>query len=237
MVFFKRVTLLCIVALCSFNIYAQSKNDEPRYLINVSKVKVKGFGNTHSELSLVNSRAAYFGGLSGAFLLNYKYYVGAYSYSISSVSQWDDIYSQGYHPVNNPSAPLYTNSRLCFNHGGLMLGYVHNYSNLWHPSIELKLGTGKVSLVDMDFNITDFDSHHSDRVGEVSPELGLEVNLTRWFKIKFGAGYRFVFGVDNAEYVNKDGLNKRLFSSNQFSSPYAAIGFYFGSFGPRTNEK
>ncbi|MDD2197896.1 MAG: hypothetical protein PHE03_10165 [Bacteroidales bacterium] len=235
MTFLKRATLFFILVLFTFNNYAQSKNDEPRYLINLSQVNLTGFGSIHNSLSFIDGNAAHTSGLSGAFMFNYKYYVGLYSHSTRIFNQWDDIYPSDYHPIDNPQNPLYTNSMLCFNHGGLMLGYVHNYSNLWHPAFKLKLGSGKISLVDKDFNIADFDRHHSDWVGVVSPEIGVEVNLARWCKIGLSAGYRFVFGVDNVEYVNKDGLNKRLFSSNQMSSPYVALGIYFGGFGPRTN--
>ena len=38
----------------------------------------------------------------------------------------------------------------------------------------------------------------------VSPEVGLEMNLTRWLRIAGAAGYRWVEGVNSAGLSNED---------------------------------
>ena len=54
----------------------------------------------------------------------------------------------------------------------------------------------------------------------MTPELGLEVNLTEWLKMSFTAGYRWVNGVTRLEELNND----------DFSSPLGTITFRMGGF-------
>jgi hypothetical protein len=233
----RKFILLCFLAVFSMGLFAQSEKNSAKYLLDIDRVKLTGFGNTNSQLSLIDSKLAHFSGLSGAFLLNYQYYIGAYSYSLNTVHKWNDIYPSNYHPVDNPSDPLYVNSKLCFNHGGLMLGYIHNHTSIWHPTFDVKIGGGRIALVDENFSISDFDEHHADWVGVLTPEVGIEVNVTRWFKARISAGYSYVFSVDKTYYTDMDGNVNRLFSEKQFSSPFAALSFHFGSFGPRNNDE
>jgi len=99
------------------------------------------------------------------------------------------------------------------------------------------LGTGKIGLFDKDLEFSAFDEHHSDWVAVVTPEMDIELNIARWFKIGMSLGYRQVIGVDKDLYTNIDGESKRLFESGQFSSPVASIKLHFGSFGPRLNGR
>ncbi|MFO8023275.1 MAG: hypothetical protein R6U65_12460, partial [Perlabentimonas sp.] len=109
---------------------SRSNNDEPKYLIDLSETKLTGFGNTNNVFSLVNGELAYASGASGAFLFNYRFYVGIYSLNLNSKHKMEDIYPSEHHPDENPLQPTHTNHKLCFNHGGLMVGYIHNPNNL-----------------------------------------------------------------------------------------------------------
>ena len=53
------------------------------------------------------------------------------------------------------------------------------------------------------------------------PEAGLELNVTRWFRMTGSIGYRFVDGFDGAGQVGKKDLNAPIF----------ALGMRFGWFG------
>ncbi len=214
---------------------SRSNNDEPKYLIDLSETKLTGFGNTNNVFSLVNGELAYASGASGAFLFNYRFYVGIYSLNLNSKHKMEDIYPSEHHPDENPLQPTHTNHKLCFNHGGLMVGYIHNPNNLWHINTNLKIGSGKVALMDKDFDFSDFEQHHRDRVGVVTPELDLEINLARWCKFGVSLGYRFVYGINNDTYTNSMGEKVRLYNQNDLSSPTLAFKFHFGSFGPKEN--
>ncbi len=210
---------------------SRSNNDEPKYLIDLSETKLTGFGNTNNVFSLVNGELAYASGASGAFLFNYRFYIGIYSLTLNSKHMMEDVYPSDHHPDENPLLPTSINNKLCFNHGGLMVGYIINPNSLWHINANLKFGGGMLALMDKDFDFTDFEQHHRDRVGVVTPELDLEINLARWCKFGVSLGYRFVYGVSNDTYTNSMGEKVKY----DLSSPTLAFKFHFGSFGPKEN--
>jgi hypothetical protein len=236
----KRITLQSIiiaVAIASITstVWAQ---EDAQYLFDAKKVKLSGFGNTNHEFSMIDGSFGVSSGGSGAFLFNYSTFIGIYSRNVLTNHYREDIYSSLYDPDVNPNElPLYTCNKLRFEHGGLWVGYIHNPNKLFHWGANVQLGGGKIALYDRDLEFHDFEEHHRDRIGVITPEFDVELNLARWFKINMGLGYRFVLFVDDSEFVNKQGESARLFSSNQFSSPVASIKLMFGAFGPRKNGK
>ena len=101
-----------------------------------------------------------------------------------------------------------------FGHGGLWLGFVPKSDKLIHFYGSAKVGWGKARLRQ------DKENLFTDRVFVMTPELGLEVNLTEWLKMSFTAGYRWVNGVTRLEELNND----------DFSSPLGTITFRMGGF-------
>jgi hypothetical protein len=211
-------------------LFGQSK-PEPEYLIDFKKVKVSGFGNNFLDLSMVDGHIAYSSGGGGAFLFNYKTFIGAYSHDLATNHSREDIYNPA------TSTVQHINNRIRFNHGGLWVGYIFNPHKLVHWGTSLKVGGGAVSLFDSKIDFRDFDDHHRDWVGVITPEVDVEINIARWFKINAGLGYRLVYGVDNDTYLNSAGETKTLFKASQFSSPTFNVKFLFGAFGPRKNGK
>ncbi len=236
----KKLNLNLILLLCfifSIQIVNAQQTVEPEYLIDLKKVKLSGFGNTHSEFSVMDGEYAYSSGSGGAFLFDYKYFLGIYNQDIQSKHLREDIYPTEHNPDTNPMDPKFVCNRIRFHHGGIWMGYIHKPNNLWHLGTNLRLGTGKIGLFDKDLEFSAFDEHHSDWVAVVTPEMDIELNIARWFKIGMSLGYRQVIGVDKDLYTNIDGESKRLFESGQFSSPVASIKLHFGSFGPRLNGR
>jgi hypothetical protein len=236
-----RTNFICLVILAllikSTNLtFAQGEKEQEttKYLIDLNRVKLSGYGNLNHELSFVDESLAYSSGLSGAFLFDYKYLVGIYSYTLNSRHLREDIYPEGHSP-STPSQPTYTKNRICFNHGGLMVGYIFNYSRMLHLSSNIKFGQGRIALVDRDIDFSGLEQHHHDWVGVFTPEIDLELNLTRWCKLGLSLGYRTVFSVNDDTYINAVGEVKRLYNTDQFSSPTISFKVHFGSFGPKEN--
>jgi hypothetical protein len=228
------LAVLMVLLTASTALFSQEK-PQTEYLLDMKKVKISGFGNTFSELSMVDGNAAYSSGGGGAFLFNYKYFFGIYSHDLVSGHRREDIYPATHNPSINPMAPSFVHNRIRFNHGGLWFGYIHNPHKLFHWGGSIKTGLGSIGLFDRDIDFRDFDDHHRDWVGVVTPEIDVEVNVARWFKINAGIGYRMVYAVNNSTYTNSLGESVRLFKSSEFSSPTATIKFMFGSFGPKKN--
>jgi len=71
-------------------------------------------------------------------------------------------------------------------YNGLMLGYTYQPYRAIHPRFMTMIGTGRV----------EFDEQTEDRIFVLRPSLGLELNVFRWFRLGFDAGYRFVSDTD-----------------------------------------
>lgn len=101
-------------------------------------------------------------------------------------------------------------------HGGFWLGYTFRSYKLVHIFASTKLGWGGI-----DISIDDEGFESNDNIFVISPELGVELNIFRWFKIAGTAGYRQVTGVNEAlGQTNED-----------FSGLTGTLTFRFGGFG------
>ena len=101
-----------------------------------------------------------------------------------------------------------------FGHGGLWLGVAPNSHKLINFYGSTKIGWGKARLRQ------DKESVFTDRVFVLTPELGVEINLTEWLKMGLTGGYRWVNGVTHLpELANED-----------FSSPIGILTFRIGGF-------
>ncbi len=102
-------------------------------------------------------------------------------------------------------------------HGGLWFGYTPNSFRIFHPFTSVKVGWGYADIRSGNGPIfTD-----GDAIFALTPEAGLELNLTKYFRISGTVGYRWVTDVDQLEgFENKD-----------FRSLTGQITFRFGWFG------
>lgn len=101
-----------------------------------------------------------------------------------------------------------------FSHGGLWLGYTQAPQKLVHLNTSVKIGWGRSRLRQ------DGDSRYTDQIFVMIPEVGVEVNLTSFFKMNLAAGYRWVNGINSLP-----GLD-----NGDFSSPVGILTFRFGGF-------
>ena len=102
-----------------------------------------------------------------------------------------------------------------FKHGGLWFGYVPSQFKLGHLYSSLKLGWGKAKLQN------DRNDTPNDRVFVLTPEVGVELNLTDWFRLGITGGYRWVNGINRLPTLD----------DSDFSSPTGTLTFRFGAFG------
>jgi hypothetical protein len=103
--------------------------------------------------------------------------------------------------------------------GGLWLGYTYRQHKLVHPFASLKFGWGGIHIRPEDKQAG--DRTYSKSVTALYPEAGLEVNLTRWFRLALTGGYRMVHGVRN--------LPGQL-DAGDFNSFTGSLTFRFGGF-------
>ena len=158
-------------------------------LIN-GPIESGGFGGPVVKFSQVSNKFAVFAGGYGGWLINHSFLIGGGGYGL----------------VNNidasPAAQAYFGTtedlRTQFGYGGLILEYIGAPDNLIHYTVSTLIGGGGV---DYAYKYDLFNSNY-DNMGHASacfvlePSAGLELNITKFFRINAGASYRLVRGTD-----------------------------------------
>lgn len=137
-----------------------------------------GFGALVFKGSGVNDEFAGFFGARGAWMVDHVFAIGAGGYVMG-----------GGVDVQRPSGA----QSLDFWYAGAEIEFISGWSQVYHFTILTLIGGGELGL-----------EGESDGVWTVEPELNLEINVTSYFRLNFGGGYRFVWGVDYPELTNGD---------------------------------
>lgn len=164
------------------------------------------FGGPILEFSSINGQMTADVGGGGALILD-GFFIGGYGMG----TEFPSITLE--REIDGQLMDIDYNIRL--GQGGLWLGYVHNAPKLIHVFSSLKIGWGKAELKHDEFGLP------SDRIFALTPELGVEVNISSFFKLGFTAGYRLVNGINRLPTLGND----------DFSSPVGTLTFRFGGFG------
>lgn len=175
---------------------------------NMGGVKISGFGGPSIGVGVVDGTATMFNGGGGAIMFN-NFFFGGYgtSNSIPNVTR----------QIGGKEA------RLRMQHGGIWTGYDIQAHRMVHFTTNVQIGWGNIRLYrSYSSFFDDAQSIVHERFATISPELGIEVNITRFLKIALTGGYRVAFykeiQQDNGSNINLDGQ-------------YGSLTFKFGWFG------
>jgi len=157
-----------------------------------------GFGGPMVEFSNVNGQLVGDVGGGGALIIN-NFFVGGYGLGNDAASI--DYQEQKYD--------------IDFGHGGFWLGYALKEHKLVHLYTSFKVGWGSAELK------IDGDKKFDDNLLALSPDIGVEFNITNWFKLGVTGGYRYVSGIENLADLSND----------DFTGMTGALTFRFGGFG------
>ena len=192
----KNLLLLAIFSSISLFTFAQQET-----IFNRAN-NISGWGGPMLEISSINGETVVDGGGGGALLID-NFFFGGYGLGTEA-------------PNLTLGAETFD---IDFSHGGLWLGYTAMPNKVVHIYSSLRFGWGDVTLRD-----DDGDKRFSDNMIVIAPEIGVELNVTSWFRLDLTGGYRFVNGVDGLPELT--GL-----TDDSFTSPFAAVTFRFGGFG------
>ncbi|WP_425420345.1 hypothetical protein [Phaeodactylibacter xiamenensis] len=164
------------------------------------------FGGPILEFSSINGQLVADVGGGGAIILD-EFFIGGYGMGTD--------YPEVSFETEIDGELTEIDADIDFGHGGLWFGYVRDIEQKMHLYSSLKVGWGRA---DLEHDIADLPS---DRLFVLTPEIGIELNMTRFFRIGLTGGYRIVNGVSRLP-----GLDNQ-----DFSSPTVGITFRFGGFG------
>ena len=166
-------------------------------------VRVVGaFGAPITEYGIGNDFNTSVGG-GGGIVLN-SFFIGGYG--LASVD-FNQLYEEGDVDV------------LDIGHGGLWLGGTFKPHKLLHIYGSTRIGWGAMNIEVSEGSSNSY--RDLDKVFVITPEIGIEMNVTGWFRVAGTIGYRAVSGTDEINgYKDED-----------FSGTIGAITLRFGWFG------
>jgi hypothetical protein len=228
----KKITIIISVLILTGS-YHQVSGQEMQYLFKGKdgKMKVSGFGAPIVEFSSVMDEFAVSVGGGGAVILNQTLYIGGYGEGLSTDHR---MTLERYSPGQNKNE-IYYNQRINFGHGGFWLGYIHKSFNVVHFGGSAKIGWGEVSLYSNDTYEYDYnETFAGDNCFVFIPQLEAEINITKWFKINMGVGYRLVSGLTRTYLYLPEGaskpVEKQYYDSKDFNSFQGSVSLLFGWF-------
>lgn len=159
---------------------------------------VGAFGSPFVEIGSINGEVGADVGGGGALIFN-SFFIGGYGLG----TEYPEFIDAG------------KDYGIKFNHGGLWMGYAAKSHKIVHFYSDLRIGWGKTRLREEGETIA------TDRIFALTPEVGIEVNLTRFLKLGLTGGYRWVNGITKLPGLGNE----------DFTSPVGTITFRFGGFG------
>ena len=214
----KSIFLMLLLSLLTGlnQLNAQGEGDSAKYLFS-EKTVFTGFGSPFVEFSSVNNQFAVCLGGGGAMMINQTFFLGGYFEGITT---------------NHHRADLQTivddeNPKISFEHGGIWMGYIYNHKKAIHGGLSMKLGWGEIELMDAEGGNPDSEYDYTDRIFNIQPQAEIELNLTKWFKVNIGLGYRILTGID-ATYPDNKGNMVNFYDNGDFNSPVGTVALIFG---------
>ena len=136
-----------------------------------------GFGAPVVKFSSAVDKFAVFVGGRGGWIINHTFVLGGGGYGLANDIRLTDIGTRD----------------LEFGYGGLELEYINSSDNVFHFTVYTLIGGGGIT--------TDFGD---DAVFVLEPAVNGELNITTYFRINAGVGYRWVSGVDTPGLSTSD---------------------------------
>jgi hypothetical protein len=187
--------LLFIVLMLAVSAFADEQ------VLWSGKVENGGWGGPVMKMTIINGCGAVLIGGQGMWLINHTFALGGGGYGMVS----DQDGPEEYVPITDATTSYFPTS-MNMGYGGVVLSYLRRSDVLFHPTLDLLIGGGKVVLY-----------HHgtNGRAGEIGhdgffvlePSVNGELNIVSFMRASIGVGYSFVSGVTQFGYSNADFTN------------------------------
>ena len=198
----KKVAILVLLVFVAAPVLAQEET------LLKGKIESGGFGGPVVKFTEIKDEFGLFVGGRGGWIINHTFVIGGGGYGLATQNiEADFVGSDGRRP------------HLQMGYGGLELEYIHNSNKLVHFSVQALIGAGGATYGNSDSNINDWNNFEDDAFFIAEPGVNVILNVATVFRIGFGAGYRFVSGLDLKGLSDEDLIG-----------PSAVLTFKFGRF-------
>ncbi|MCX5868785.1 MAG: hypothetical protein NT009_15125 [Proteobacteria bacterium] len=155
-----------------------------------------GFGGPVVKFTTFDFEPGVVVGGRGGWIIDHKLVIGGGGYGLTkNLNKDDGNYSD--------------ESQLSFGYGGFELEYIFGSDKLVHGSIYTLIGGGSLTLMG---NENDNHMVESNEYFVFEPDLNLELNVAKFFRIGLGLGYRVVAGDEfhGYDYLGLSGVTGTL---------------------------
>jgi len=175
----KAFNLLILILLIPFLVKSQSdsaKSDDQIKTIFGKAQSHGGFGGASYRYAIINNNHAFLNGGRGGWIINHWFALGGGGYGFATQSEFDVYKNDSY--------------LLKGGYGGLLLELSVFPKLPAHFTFPVLIGAGGLSYTSKDSNDNAYNED-TKAFFVVEPGVEFELNLLRFFRIGFGAYYRF----------------------------------------------
>jgi hypothetical protein len=187
-IFFLKVSItstITLLALFPFGLNAQ--NGESNTLFGGShgrEIRLGGYGAFETKVTQLENR---FGGVllggRGGVIINERFSIGGAGYWMPKIKELKT-------PIPNNPFPDNRSFYWTGGYGGLFLEYINSSKKLLHFTSSLLIGGAHIACEPREYP-EGFESYPEFGSFLLEPGIGIELNVTQFFRINLGVNYRY----------------------------------------------
>lgn len=192
--------IIMIISLTTINVMAEETDEpeKPKRKVNTifSSYKgdmfVSGYGAVTPAYTRIKGKDALLVGGRGGLILD-NFVIGLAGAGLTYPHKTKDF---------TENVPSDDKTYVNFGYGGALIEYYFFPKKLIHFSIGTTIGAGGLNLSSEEED--DNDDRNGDAFFTVEPEANVFVNITRFCRLGIGASYRYINGINNDIFKDKD---------------------------------
>jgi len=204
-----RTFSICLFILLASQIaFGWNYNSQEEFIDSTDMDKLKkeirelgGYGGPWIFFSSVDGQPALFYGGCGGIVISHSWVIGGAGCRLMTDIEADNPVDSNF-PSQAPP-PNHRVKYLNMGYGGLFLEGIWDYQKKWHATTRILIGGGGINLRDEGDEV---DTGKETGFFIIEPAVGIEFNLTEYFRMASGLAYRRLF-VDELAQFNADNLS------------------------------
>lgn len=191
------------VIVFSFSVSAQEESEFKTIFGNVNSSG--GYGAPELKFSNVNQKNSLLMGGKGGWIIGHRFVLGGGGYGLVTNNTFP--YTENVGGMDSTR-----DYRVDMGYGGLMLEYIVMPQSAVHLTVPVLIGAGGASLA---YRISDEPTFQPDDWTNwqytessafffIEPGVGLELNMTRFFRLDLGVSYRYIAGTSLERLTDSD---------------------------------
>ncbi len=171
------------------------EKQKKQVILNPDKIEHGGYLAVVDQLSRINGNFANLTGGKITWIINHSLSLGAEGYGLTYPTDREKFTGKTYDG---------TDKRINFGFGGGVIEYFFWPDSIITLSPGIMAGGGGVEWYNPEIETGDENKSATDSFFVLMPELNVYLNVTEYIRIGAGVSYRYVKGIDQVEFSDKD---------------------------------